>query len=49
MDGKAVKVAVTALLAVMVMVQPPTPLQSPLQPLKLEPRSAVAVKVTTVP
>jgi hypothetical protein len=44
-----VKVAVTARAVLIVTVQPPVPLQAPLQPLKTQPLVAVAVKVTFVP
>ncbi|HBX70870.1 MAG TPA: hypothetical protein DEH25_16200 [Chloroflexi bacterium] len=43
------KVAVTDFGSVMVTVQSPVPLQAPLQLVKSEPVSAVAVRVTTVP
>ena len=42
-------VAVTDISSVMETVQFPFPLHAPLQPLKLEPAAAVAVKVTDVP
>jgi len=44
-----VKVAVTDSAAVMVTVQAPVPVQAPLQPIKVEPVAAAAVKVTEVP
>src|SRR6266511_1974950 len=43
------KVAVAAWLALMVSVHVPVPEQSPLQPAKLEPEAAVAVRMTEVP
>src|SRR5258706_383983 len=48
-EGLASKVAVTALALSMVTVQPPVPVQAPLQPANVEPPAAAAVKVTTVP
>jgi hypothetical protein len=42
-------VAVTALLALIVRVQVPVPVQSPLQPVNVEPVAGVAVSVTLVP
>jgi hypothetical protein len=47
--GASLKVAVTDLLAFIMMVQLPVPLQAPLQPAKVEPEAAVAVRVTEVP
>jgi len=44
-----VKVAVTAIAAVIVTVQMPDPTHDPDQPLKVEPTSEMAVRVTTVP
>src|ERR671937_186694 len=49
LTGCRVKVAVTAWSWSMVTVQVPLPVQSPLQPVKVEPASAVAVSVTVVP
>jgi hypothetical protein len=43
------KVAVTFLMAVIVTTQAPVPAQSPVQPAKLEPLAAEAVKVTILP
>ncbi len=43
------KVAVTDLTASMVTVQGPVPVQSPLQPVKVDPAAEVAVRVTEVP
>ena len=48
LPGGAVKVAVTARLAVMARVHEPVPLQLPLQPLKV-PFVTAAVSVTEVP
>ena len=45
----SVKLAVTLWGVVMVTVQGPVPVQSPLQPIKVEPVDAVAVSVTAVP
>src|SRR5207253_2271241 len=42
-------VAVTDLAAVIVTEQVPVPTQAPLQPAKVEPAAAAAVRVTTVP
>ena len=47
--GAAVKVAVAETLAFMVTLQPAVPEQAPLQPAKLEPAAAAAVRVTAVP
>ncbi len=44
-----VKVAVTARAAVMARLQVPVPVQAPLQPPKVEPLAAAAVRVTVVP
>jgi hypothetical protein len=43
------KAAVTFLAALMLTVQAPVPVQSPLQPAKVEPAAGVAVRVTLVP
>lgn len=43
------KLAVTVVLAVRVTLQLPVPEQAPLQPVKLDPVSGVAVRVTVVP
>jgi hypothetical protein len=43
------KVAVTASVADIVTLQPPVPLQAPLQPAKVDPAAAVWVSTTTVP
>jgi hypothetical protein len=40
---------VTAVVAVIVTVQVPVPVQAPLQPLKVEPAVGAAVSVTAVP
>ena len=45
----ALKEPETALLALIVRLQGPVPLQSPLQPAKLEPPVGLAVSVTAVP
>jgi hypothetical protein len=43
------KVAVTLRAAVIEVVQPPVPVQAPLQPANVEPLAAAAVSVTDVP
>ncbi len=45
----SVNVAVTLRVVVIVVVQVPAPLHTPLQPVKVEPVFGVAVSVTTVP
>jgi hypothetical protein len=45
----ALKVAVTEVAAFMVTVHPAIPLHAPLQPVKLDVASGMAVRVTTVP
>jgi hypothetical protein len=45
----AVKLAVTLREVLMLTVQVPVPVQAPLQPAKLEPLLATAVRVTLVP
>jgi hypothetical protein len=44
-----VKVAATVVGAFIVTVQGPVPVQPPLQPVKVDPLAALAVRVTTVP
>jgi len=46
--GKTLKAAVTCVLPVSLMVQGEVPVQAPLQPMKLEPEFAAAVKVTVL-
>jgi len=48
-SGSMVKVAVTDCAAVSEMVQTPVPVQAPLQPVKEEPATGAAVRVTLVP
>jgi hypothetical protein len=47
--GAELKFALTDFAASIMTLQPPVPLQAPLQPANVEPESGVAVKLTTVP
>jgi hypothetical protein len=49
MHGRSTKVAATVVLPSVVIVQPPVPVQAPVQPVKREPLVAFAVRVTDVP